>query len=81
MAKANPKNYVMLTIVAIVVVVAFVLLIQPKDTPGTRLGNAMDEMADGIDDAADELKPNKTPAEKLGDAVEDVGDSIEDAAD
>lgn len=57
MSKPNSNNYVMLAIVAVVAVVALVFLMQPKDTPGTKLGKAMDEMADGINDAADELKP------------------------
>jgi hypothetical protein len=79
MSQPNSNNYLLLAIVAIVAVVALVFLMQPKETPGTKLENAVEEMADGIDDAADELKPNRTAGEKLGDAVEDAGDSIKDA--
>lgn len=80
MSKNNTNGYISLIIVAIVAIVAMVFLMQPKDEPSTKLGKAVEEMADGIKDAADELKPNKTAGEKFGDAVKDVGDDIKNAA-
>lgn len=80
MSQHNSNNFIVLALVAVLTVFALAFFMQPKETSGTKLGKAMDKMADGIKDAADELKPNKTPGEKIGDAVKDVGDSIKDAA-
>lgn len=76
----NNSSYVILAIVAIIAVVALVFFLQPRDEPSTQLGRAVEEMAEGIDDAANEFGRDKTAGEKLGDAVEDLGDDIGDAS-
>ncbi len=40
-------------------------------TTGERLSDAADEMSNGLDNAADELK-DKSPAEQVGDSVKDA---------
>lgn len=80
MATSQQKSMVTLAIVAIVAVVAMTVLLQPKEpTSGEKIGNAIDELADGVKDAGRELKPHRSPTEKIGDAIEDAGRSIEDA--
>ncbi|MGE0754036.1 MAG: hypothetical protein AB7L92_02625, partial [Alphaproteobacteria bacterium] len=66
--------------VAIFAVVALVFMVQKNKEPSTKLGNAVEDMADGVEDAAEELDPNRTTGEKVGDAIEDMGENIEDAA-
>lgn len=78
MSSSN-SNYMMLTAVAIIAIVALFFVVQSQNEPRTPLGKAAEEMADGVEDAADELKPNKPVGEKIGDAVEDAGDNIKDA--
>ena len=48
---------------------------EPKETGFER---AMEELGDGIDNAADELDHDRTAGEKFGDAIEDMGDDIKD---
>lgn len=79
MSKENKTSYIILVIVAIVAVVGMFTLMQPKDE-STQMGRAVDEIADGFEDAGRELDPNRTPGEKFGDAVEDMGESIQDAS-
>lgn len=68
-------------IVVAIALVAMMLMRAAEPTLGDRIGNAVDEVGDGIEDAGRELDPNRTTGEKIGDAVEDVGEEIQDAAD
>lgn len=49
---------------------------EPKET---RLERAMEELGDGMQNAADEFDTDRSTGEKFGDAVEDLGDDIKDA--
>lgn len=81
MANNSNTNYFILAAVAIVAVVALTFFMQPEKNPDSRLGNAVEEMADGVEDAGRELDPHRTTGEKIGEAVEDAGERIQDAAD
>lgn len=61
------------------VIVGAIMMNSRNDTPGERLGNAAEEVSDGVEDAAEELQ-DRSPAEKVGDAIEDTGDAIKDSA-
>jgi uncharacterized protein YpmS len=74
----NNTHFVMLAIIALFVVVALIFLMQPRDEPSTQLGRAVDEMTDGMEDAADELDPNRTTGERIDETLEDAGESIKD---
>lgn len=75
----NNNTYILWLALAIIIGVALVLALQ-EDKPDTRLGRAAEEIGEGIDNAAREMKPEseKTVGEKIGGAVRDVGERIED---
>lgn len=80
MTTNNAKGgYFVLALIAIVALAGLVALMQPKDDPSTRLGKAVEEVGEGLEDAGRELDPNRSAGEKVGDAIEDLGDSVEDA--
>jgi len=81
MAKNESKtNYAILVVVAIITLAAIIFFVTPKDDSDTRIGNAAEEISEGVNDAADELRGERSTGEKIGDAVEDVGNDIKDAA-
>ncbi len=76
MVDNNNKNLIIIILV-VVAVVAIAVAIDSNEKPSSKLGKAVDEVAEGIDDAADELNPERrTTGEKIGDAVEDMGNDI-----
>lgn len=50
-----------------------------EETPADRVENAADEVADGVEDAGEELQ-DRSATEKMGDAVEDTGEEIKENA-
>ncbi len=74
------NSYVVIAIVAIVAIIGAMFIARHEDKPSTKLGRAVEDLGEGVEDAADEMKPNRTPVEKVGDAIEDVGDDIKDSA-
>lgn len=62
-------------VVAIVAVGAYgFMTMEDTRTPGEHIGDAVDSLDDGVDDAARELK-DRTPAERIGDEIEDATDN------
>jgi len=81
MAKNEPKaNHAILAVVAIITLAAIIFFVTPKNDSESRLSNAAEEIGEGVNDAADELRGERSTGEKIGDAVEDVGNDIKDAA-
>lgn len=77
---SNKYSYVILALIAVVALAALFYLTRPSDEPSTRLGKAVDEVSEGLEDAGRELKPERTTGEKIGDAVEDAGEAIQDSS-
>lgn len=81
---SNPsivKATLIIIVVAVIAVLAYSVLTMPDNRTGAeRLGDAISELPNGVDDAADELG-DRTPGERLGEAVEDVGESIKNSTD
>lgn len=79
MASINNQSSVSkMVLVAVVVGVIgiggyYVLNAPDNRTAGERIGDAVDELPDGLDNAARELE-SRTPAEKLGDDIKDATD-------
>lgn len=72
----NNKTGTTLGIVGVLlaIVVGVVLFTAPDNrTPGEKIGDAVDQLDEGVDDAARELE-DRTPAERLGDEIEDATD-------
>lgn len=65
--------------VAIAIAIAlggyFILNAPDQRSGGDKIGDAINELPNGVDKAARELE-DRTPGEKLGDAVEDAGDEL-----
>lgn len=75
------KTAVVILIIAVVAMLAYSVLTMPDNRSGAeRVGDAISELPNGVDNAAEQLE-DRTPGEKIGDAVEDAGDSIKDATD
>ena len=73
------KTVYLVVIVALIAIVAIVgLNMQREETPGERIGNAVDEMGDGMEDAAEEMQ-NRSPMEKVGDSIEDAGEEVNES--
>ena len=79
---SNSKSTVLIMVVAVIALLAIVAyaIMQAPDrrSTGERVGDAVSNLSDGVDNAAEQLK-DRTPAQKLGDAVEDAGDKVQDA--
>lgn len=78
----NPTKAVLIAaVVVILAIIAYAILTMPDNRNGAeRIGDAISELPNGVDKAADQLG-DRTPGEKLGDAVEDTGESIKRATD
>ncbi|WP_299372952.1 hypothetical protein [uncultured Kiloniella sp.] len=74
------KIYMVLIGAAVLVAVVVGVSLQNDPTLGERLGDAAEEVGDGVEDASEELDPNRTLGEDIGDAIEDAGDELQDAA-
>lgn len=80
MSDNQKTGYAVMFLIAIVAAALVFAVMQPNDDPGEKLGQAIEDAADSLGDAAKELDPNRTAGEKFGDAVEDMGESIQDAS-
>ncbi|WP_085902066.1 hypothetical protein [Kiloniella majae] len=75
------KIHMMLIGAVVVVAIAVGVSMQNDPTLGERLGDAAEELGDGVEEASEELDPNRTLGEEIGDTIEDAGDELQDAAD
>jgi len=74
------KPVYIVVIVALIALVAIVgMNMRHEPTAGERIGNAIDEMTDGMENAGEELQ-DRSPLEKMGDAVEDAGEEMQEKA-
>ena len=82
MANTSNRSTVIVMVIAILAllaIVAYGVMNAPDNrSTGERLGDAMSNLSNGVEDAGESLQ-DRTPAQKLGDAVEDAGDRIERA--
>jgi hypothetical protein len=73
------KTLLILSLVAITGLVGYSLLNAPdKRSGGDKIGDAINELPNGIDKAARQLE-DRTPADKLKDAAQDAGDDLRKA--
>ncbi len=77
MASQSSSKYVISALIIIIAgFVAYTVLNAPdKRNAAERLGDAVKELPNGVDKAADQLKDRST-AEKLGDAVDNIGAKV-----
>lgn len=79
MATNTNKGLLTVIIVLIIGVLVWSVMTMPDQrSTGTKIGDAVDALPDGVDKAARQLE-DRTPGEKVGDAVKDAGDEIKDA--
>jgi hypothetical protein len=70
------KGIIAIIVIVILGVLGYAILTMPDHRNGVqRVGDAIHELPNGTDKAADQLK-DRTPAQKLGDAVQDTGNDI-----
>lgn len=63
-------------LVIILLIAAYMFLAAPDNRNGfERVGDAIHELPNGADAAANQLK-DRTPAQKAGDAIEDAGENL-----
>ncbi len=64
-------------LLVVVAVLAYAALTTPeRRTTGERIGDAVEQLDNGVDNAARELK-DRTPAEKVRDSINDATDNNE----
>lgn len=73
--KKDTTGYVIVAIIAIVAIIGIFLYTQRGEP--TRLGEAVDDVSQGLEDAGRDLDPHRTTGEKIGEAVEDIGEDIQ----
>ena len=74
--KSSGKYLISALIIIAIGAVAFAMLNAPDNrNTAERVGDAVKELPNGVDKAADQLK-DRTPTEKLGDAVDDIGAKV-----
>ncbi len=70
------KFLVTAALVIVLALVAYTILNAPDQrSTGQKIGDAIDELPNGVDKASRQLE-NRTPAEKLKDTAKDVGNDI-----
>ena len=75
------KTTTIIGLVFIVAIVGFYILDAPdRRTTGDKIGDAVDELPNGLDKAARQLE-DLTPADKIHDAVQDAGDDLKKSTD
>lgn len=63
-------------IAVLIAIIGYAVLIQPDQrSVGQKIGDAVDELPNGVGKAARQLE-DRTPGEKIGDAVQDAGDKV-----
>ena len=70
------------TILAAIAIIAAVFFFSTKSDNRNafqRIGDAVHELPEGGDQAADQLK-DRSPAQKVGDAIEDAGENMKRSA-
>mgnify|MGYP000222533438 CR=1 FL=1 len=71
---SNTKFIIGGLIVLLLAAAAYGFMTMPdRRTPGEKVGDAVGQLGNGVDDAARELE-DRTPAERLGDGVRDATD-------
>ncbi len=80
MSRSSNLNwfFLLLIIVALAFGANMVLSRPDQRSPGQKVSDAIDELPDGVDKAARQLK-DRTPGDKLKDAADDAKDSINKA--
>ncbi len=72
-------KFLIFVLVTLAVLVAYGVLNAPdKRSGGDKIGDAINELPNGIDKAARQLE-NRTPGDKLNDAAKDIGDDLKKA--
>ncbi len=74
MTTNNSKMLIGALVLALVAVGAYAALNAPdRRSPGEKVGDAIGQLGNGVDDAARELE-DRTPAQRIGDEVKDATD-------
>jgi hypothetical protein len=74
MSNTNTNVIIGVLIVAVVAVAGYAMLTMPDQrSTGDRIGDAVDQLDNGLDDAARELE-DRTPAERIRDDINDATD-------
>ncbi|MEQ1790281.1 MAG: hypothetical protein ABL857_07545 [Rickettsiales bacterium] len=76
--ESSGKFLVTAALVVIIAAVGYYVLSTPDQrSAGQKIGDAIDELPNGVDKAARQLE-DKTIGERLGDAVKDAGDDLKE---
>jgi hypothetical protein len=80
MIKQSQGKFLLMAGVAVIVaVVGYTILNAPdRRSPGQKIGDAIDELPNGMEKASRQLE-DRTPGEKLSDVAKDTGDDIKKA--
>ena len=74
MATNNSKTIIgVIAVVAVVAIAAFVLNMPDRRSPTDKVGDAIGQLDNGVDNAARELE-DRTPGERASDAIKDATD-------
>lgn len=81
-ANKNQNKWLIIAAVAVLLGLGgyFVLNAPDQRTTGEKIGDAVDQLPNGVDKAARELE-DRSPGEKLGDAIKDTGDQVKESTD
>lgn len=70
------KNILILCLITVVGFIAYSVLNAPdRRSSGDRIGDAINELPNGVDKAVRQLE-DRTPADKLNDVAKDIGDEL-----
>jgi hypothetical protein len=73
------KFLIMAALVIVIGIVGYYVLNAPdRRSAGDKIGDAINELPNGIDKASRQLK-DRTPGQKLGDAAKDAGNDLKKA--
>ncbi len=80
MTKQSQSRFLLMGAIGVIVAIfGYTILNAPdKRSAGQKIGDAIDELPNGVEKASRQLE-DRTPAEKLGDVAKDAGDDIKKA--
>lgn len=75
-ASINAPRFGVIILIIVALIAAYMFLAAPDKRNGfERIGDAIHELPNGGNAAADQLK-DRTPAQKAGDAIENAGENL-----
>ncbi len=76
--QSTTRNLLIILLIVLAIGVVYVVAMPDQRSGAQKVGDAIHELPQGADKAANELGNDRTPGEKLGDAMRNAGDKVKE---